>query len=146
MKLVEEYAGVGDLSGRGEVLHGRCATGLPGIRRSPPATGCRFRPAPDRRRDRLPPNEDVDGSRGPPLVLRLEDGRTLGVTLADTPAGCCPRATVPRDVCVADFWKPASVFVADMFLHVTVIGLQLLFPCPGPFLPNGVEVGLPDRR
>jgi hypothetical protein len=83
MKLVEEYAGVGDLSGQGEVLHGiryriaryqafSAGNGLPipGLHRIEGAVD-------------LPPNEDVASLVGTPLVLRLEDGRALSVTLAD---------------------------------------------------------------
>jgi hypothetical protein len=82
MKLVEEYVGVGDLSGQGEVLRqvrykiaryqGSSANGLPipGLHRIEGAID-------------LPPNEDVADLVGAPLVLRLEDGRALAVTLAD---------------------------------------------------------------
>ena len=84
MKLVEECAGVGDLSGQGEVLRQvryriaryqafSAGNGLPipGLHRIEGAID-------------LPPNEDVTGLVGAPLVLRLEDGRALAVTLADT--------------------------------------------------------------
>jgi hypothetical protein len=83
MKLVEEYSGVGDLSGQGEVLRRirykiaryqafSAGNGLPipGLHRIEGAVA-------------LPPDEDVADLVGMPLVLRLEDGRTLGVTLAD---------------------------------------------------------------
>jgi hypothetical protein len=84
MKLVEEYAGVGDLTGRDEVLRQvryrisryqafSAGNGLPipGLHRIEGAID-------------LPQNEDVTDLVGAALVLRLEDGRTLGVTLADT--------------------------------------------------------------
>ena len=83
MKLVEECAGVGDLSGQGEVLRQvrykiaryqafSAGNGLPipGFHRIEGAID-------------LPPNEDVADLVGAPLVLRLEDGRALAVTLAD---------------------------------------------------------------
>ena len=83
MKLVEEYAGVGDLSGEGEVFRqvrykiaryqALAGNGLPipGTHRIEGAL-------------ELPPGQDVAGLIGIPLVLRLEDGRALAVTLADT--------------------------------------------------------------
>ena len=83
MKLVEECAGMGDLSSRGEVLrrvHYTIATyqafsaanglPIPGLHRIEGAID-------------FPPGEDVAGLVGTPLVLRLEDGRALSVTLAD---------------------------------------------------------------
>ena len=83
MKLVEEYAGVGELRGHGEVLRqvrykiaryqAVAGNGLP-----IPGTH-RIEGALD-----LPAHEDVSGLVGTPLVLRLEDGRALAVTLADT--------------------------------------------------------------
>jgi hypothetical protein len=83
MKLVEEYAGVGDLSGKGGLLQqvrykiaryqGFAGNGLPipGLHRIEGAID-------------LPPNENAAALIGMPLVLRLEDGRALAVTLADT--------------------------------------------------------------
>ena len=83
MKLVEEYSGVGDLSGHGAALRqvpykiaryqAFAGNGLPipGLHRIEGAID-------------LPPNEDVRDWVGAPLVLRLEDGRALAVTLADT--------------------------------------------------------------
>jgi hypothetical protein len=83
MKLVEECEGVGDLSGHGDVLRQvryriaryqgfSAGNGLPipGLHRIEGAID-------------LPPNEDVVGLIGAPLVLRLEDGRALTITLAD---------------------------------------------------------------
>jgi len=83
MKLVEECTGVGDLSGRGEELRQvryriaryqgfSAANGLPipGLHRIEGAID-------------LPPDEKVADLVGAPLVLRLEDGRALAVTLAD---------------------------------------------------------------
>ena len=83
MKLVEEYSGVGDLSGQGEVLRQvrykiaryqafSAGNGLPipGLHRIEGAID-------------VPVNEDVTDLIGAPLVLRLEDGRALAVTLAD---------------------------------------------------------------
>ena len=82
MKLIEECSGVGDLSGHGELLHqvrytiaryqGLAGNGLPipGLHRVEGAID-------------LPPNEDVTDLVGASLVLRLEDGRALAVTLAD---------------------------------------------------------------
>jgi hypothetical protein len=83
MRLVEEYAGVGDLSGQGEVLrqvryriarYQGFSTGnglpIPGLHRIEGAI-------------ELPPDEDVTNLVGTPLVLTLEDGRALAVTLAD---------------------------------------------------------------
>ena len=84
MKLVEECVGVGDLSGQGEVLRQvrykiaryqafSAGNGLPipGLHRIEGAID-------------LPQNGNVAGLIGTPLVLRLEDGRALAVTLADT--------------------------------------------------------------
>ena len=83
MKLVEECVGVGDLSGQGDVLRQvryriaryqgfSAGNGLPipGLHRIEGAID-------------LPPDEDVVGLIGAPLVLRLEDGRALTITLAD---------------------------------------------------------------
>jgi hypothetical protein len=83
MKLVEECAGVGELSGQGEVLHDvrykiaryqgfSAGNGLPipGLHRIEGAID-------------LPPTDDFACLVGAPLVLRLEDGRALSVTLAD---------------------------------------------------------------
>jgi hypothetical protein len=82
MKLVEQYAGVGDLSGSSEVLRqvryriaryqAFSVNGLPipGLHRIEGAID-------------LPPDENVSEWIGMPLVLRLEDGRALAVTLAD---------------------------------------------------------------
>jgi hypothetical protein len=83
MKLVEEHAGVGDLSGRGE--------GLKQVRyriaRYQAFSGNGM-PIPGRHRIEgaidVPANEDVTDLVGTPLVLRLEDGRAIAVTLADT--------------------------------------------------------------
>lgn len=83
MRLVEEYAGVGDLSGEGELLpqvrykiaryQAYSGNGLPipGLHRIEGAID-------------VPPSRDVAALIGAPLVLRLEDGRALTVTLADT--------------------------------------------------------------
>jgi hypothetical protein len=82
MKLVEEYSGVGDLSGRGDGLRqvrykiaryqAFSGNGLPipGLHRIEGAID-------------VPSNEDVTDLVGAPLVLRLQDGRALAVTLAD---------------------------------------------------------------
>jgi len=83
MRLVEEHAGVGDLSGRGE--------GLKQVRykiaRYQAFSGNGM-PIPGRHRIEgaidLPASEDVTDLVGAPLVLRLEDGRAIAVTLADT--------------------------------------------------------------
>ena len=82
MRLVEEYAGVGDLSGRGDGLmqvrykiaryQGFSGNGMPIPGRH------RIEGAID-----VPANEDVTELVGAPLVLRLEDGRAIAVTLAD---------------------------------------------------------------
>lgn len=82
MRLVEEHAGVGDLSGRGEGLrHVRYK-----IARYQAFSGNGM-PIPGRHRIEgaidLPENEDVADLVGAPLVLRLEDGRAIAVTLAD---------------------------------------------------------------
>jgi hypothetical protein len=82
MRLVEEHAGVGDLSGRGE--------GLRQVRykiaRYQAFSGNGM-PIPGRHRIEgaidVPANEDVTDLVGAPLVLRLEDGRAIAVTLAD---------------------------------------------------------------
>jgi len=84
MRLVEEYAGVGDLSGRDAVLpqvrykiarYQGFSTGnglpIPGLHRIEGAI-------------ELPLDRNVANLVGLPLVLRLEDGRALTVTLADT--------------------------------------------------------------
>ena len=83
MKLVEECVGVGELSGNGEVLRqvrykiARYQAFSPG--NGLPIPGLhRFEGAID-----VPPNHDVTELVGAPLVLRLEDGRALAVTLAD---------------------------------------------------------------
>ena len=82
MRLVEEHVGVGDLSGRGEGLkHVRYK-----IARYQAFSGNGM-PIPGRHRIEgaidLPENEDVADLVGAPLVLRLEDGRSIAVTLAD---------------------------------------------------------------
>ena len=104
MKLVEEYAGVGDLSGPGEVLQAGALQDreVPGILRRQRLTDSWT--APDRRSDRSSARTRTSPDLvGTPLVLRLEDGRALCVTLADTPRpGACPRATVLRDASAAD--------------------------------------------
>ena len=83
MKLVEEYAGVGDLSGQGEVLRQVRYK----IARYQALAGNGL-PIPGRHRIEgaidLPPDENVSDLVGSSLVLRLEDGRALNVTLADT--------------------------------------------------------------
>ena len=82
MKLVEEHAGVGDLSGRGEVLRQVRYR----IARYQAFSGNGM-PIPGRHRIEgaidVPPNENVTDLIGTPLVLRLEDGRAIAVTLAD---------------------------------------------------------------
>ena len=82
MKLIEECSGIGDLSGPGELLQqvrykiaryqGLAGNGLPipGLHRVEGAIDLRS-------------NEDVADLVGVSLVLRLEDGRALAVTLAD---------------------------------------------------------------
>ena len=82
MKLVETYAGVGDLSARGTVrgkvrydiarYQGMQASGLPvpGVHRI-------------EGRLALDAINDPAALVGEPLMLRLEDGRALGITLAD---------------------------------------------------------------
>jgi hypothetical protein len=82
MKLVEEYAGVGDLEVKGESIphvHYRISryqgfvdhSGLPvpGVHR---IEGSVKTPA------------DLEPLIGQPLTLRLEDGRAIAVTIADT--------------------------------------------------------------
>jgi hypothetical protein len=83
MRLVEEYGGIGDLSGQGEVLRqvrykiaryqAFSGNGLPipGLHRIEGAID-------------VPPQEDIRDLIGASLLLRLEDGRALAVTLADT--------------------------------------------------------------
>jgi hypothetical protein len=82
MRLVEECSGVGDLSGKGEVLRQVCykiaryqafsGNGLPipGLHRVEGAVD-------------VTDSEDLADLVGAPLVLRLEDGRALAITLAD---------------------------------------------------------------
>jgi len=82
MKLVEECSGVGDLSAKGEVLrHVRykiaryqafSGNGLPipGLHRVEGAVD-------------VPARGDLAEFVGTPLILRLEDGRALAITLAD---------------------------------------------------------------
>jgi hypothetical protein len=82
MKLVEECIGVGELSRDGEVIRqvpyriarfqGLHANGLPvpGVHRI-------------EGRFELEPGDDLAGLVGVPMMLRLEDGRALTVTLAD---------------------------------------------------------------
>ena len=83
MKLVEECAGVGDLSRQGEIIRQvryRIAryqgmqegNGLPipGLHRIEGTID-------------LGPGADVSDLVGVPLTLRLEDGRALGIALAD---------------------------------------------------------------
>jgi hypothetical protein len=83
MKLVEEYAGVGDLSREGQVIRQvryriaryqgmQAGNGLPipGLHRIEGAID-------------LAPADDTAGLIGTPLTLRLEDGRALGITLVD---------------------------------------------------------------
>jgi hypothetical protein len=83
MKLVEEHSGVGDLSGRGEVLRQVRYR----IARYQAFAGNGL-PIPGRHRIEgaidLPPDGDVADLIGAPLVIRLEDGRALAVTLADS--------------------------------------------------------------
>ena len=82
MTKVEEYSGLGDLSRQGERLrqvryritrhqslagNGRPIPGLPRIEGA----------------IELQPGEDVSSLVGATLVLRLEDGRALAITLAD---------------------------------------------------------------
>ena len=82
MKLVEEHIGVGDLSGRGEVL-GQVRYKIARYQ----AFSGNGMPIPGRHRIEgaidVPPNENVTDLIGTPLVLRLEDGRAIAVTLAD---------------------------------------------------------------
>jgi hypothetical protein len=82
MKLVEECAGVGDLSSQGEVLRRVSYR----IARYQAFSGNGL-PIPGRHRIEgaidIPSNEDVTDLVGTPLVLRLEDGRAVPVTLAD---------------------------------------------------------------
>ena len=82
MKLVEEYAGVGDLSGEGEELRQVRYK----IARYQAFSGNGM-PIPGRHRIEgaidVPADEDVTDLVGAPLVLRLEDGRAIAVTLAD---------------------------------------------------------------
>ncbi len=84
MKLVEEYAGVGDLSGRGEVLR-QVRYRIARYQAFSRGTAYRSRDCiGSKARSIFRQNEDVTDLVGAPLVLRLEDGRTLAVTLADT--------------------------------------------------------------
>jgi hypothetical protein len=99
MKLVEEYVGVGDLSGNGDVLR-QVRYRIARYQAFSPANGL---PIPGLHRVEgaidLPPNQAVADMVGAPLVLRLEDGRSLAVTLADNsgrilseghgPSRCC---------------------------------------------------------
>jgi len=82
MKLIEECSGVGDLSGQGEVLRQVSYK----IARYQGLAGNVF-PIPGLHRVEgaidLPPDEDITNLVGASLVLRLEDGRALAVTLAD---------------------------------------------------------------
>jgi hypothetical protein len=82
MKLVEEYAGVGDLEIRGESIpqvQYRIAryqgfvehSGLPG-------------PGVHRIEGSVTTPADLEPLIGQPLTLRLEDGRAIAVTIADT--------------------------------------------------------------
>jgi hypothetical protein len=83
MKLVEEYLGVGDLRGDVEVLrqvryriarYQAFSSGnglpIPGLYRIEGTVD-------------VPPGQNVADLIGAPLVLRLEDGRALAVTLAN---------------------------------------------------------------
>jgi len=83
MKLVEECAGVGDLSREGRTI-GRVHYQITRYQGMQPGNGL---PIPGLHRiegriDADPPGE-VTGLVGVPLMLRLEDGRALGITLAD---------------------------------------------------------------
>jgi hypothetical protein len=82
MRLVEEHAGIGDLSGRGD--------GLRQVRyriARYQAFAGNGMPIPGRHRIEgaidVPAHEDISDLVGAPLVLRLEDGRAIAVTLAD---------------------------------------------------------------
>jgi hypothetical protein len=80
LKLVEEFAGVGDLSVNGEVIRqvrykiaryqGMSGSGLP-------------IPGLHRIEGSVDTSTDLVPLVGSPLVLRLEDGRALAITIAD---------------------------------------------------------------
>ena len=82
MKLVEEYAGVGDLDAKGEPIpqvRYRIARYQGFVEHSGPARSGR---APHRRIGGYA--ADLEPLIGQPLTLRLEDGRALAITIADT--------------------------------------------------------------
>lgn len=83
MKLVEECAGEGDLSRQGEVIRRvryriaryqgmQAGNGLPipGLHRIEGSID-------------VEPESDLSDLVGTPLIIRLEDGRALGITIAD---------------------------------------------------------------
>jgi hypothetical protein len=83
MKLVEECSGIGDLSHQGAVIH-RVRYRIARYQGIQPGNGL---PIPGLHRIEgaleFGPADDVERLVGTPLTLRLEDGRALGVTLAD---------------------------------------------------------------
>ena len=83
MKLVEECAGVGDLSRQGEPI-GQVRYQIARYQGMQAGNGL---PIPGLHRIEgtidLEPRDQVASLVGTPLTLRLEDGRALGITLAD---------------------------------------------------------------
>lgn len=82
MKLVEEYAGVGDLSGNDELIpqvRYRIARYQGFIEHSGlPVPGVH------RIEGSVETSADLQAVIGLPLTLRLEDGRAIAITIADT--------------------------------------------------------------
>ena len=83
MKLVEEYAGVGDLSAQGDVV-GQVRYRIARYQGMHDVSGVPD-PGVHRIEGSLDAVHSVDFAPfvGQSLVLRLEDGRALGITLAD---------------------------------------------------------------
>ena len=83
MKLVEEYAGVGDLSTQGDVV-GRVRYQIARYQGMHDVSGVPI-PGLHRIEGSLAAVQTVDFARlvGRSLILRMEDGRALGITLAN---------------------------------------------------------------
>jgi hypothetical protein len=83
LKLQEEYSGVGDLSRQDQPL-GRVRYRIARYQAVLPGNGLPI-PGTHRIEGRIEPEpaRDLDGFVDAPLVLRLEDGRALSITLAD---------------------------------------------------------------